>query len=94
MTYGELPASDRTRRQVPARGKRPGYTVEGQPVVLFCPRCLGEFSATRGDYFMRDPREVIKHCGRPMQLIRWDAATYHAVTPAEMVELREWPEGT
>lgn len=87
ITYGELPAADRPRRTVLKAGGG-SYTVEGRPVVLLCRRCLGQFSATRGDYFMRDPREVIKHCGRPMELIRFDAVTHHQVTAAELAELR------
>lgn len=87
IKYGDLPARDRTSRTVPAKGRRAGYTVEGRPVVLRCGRCLSEFSATRGDYFMRDPNAVITHCGRPMTLIRWDPCTAHEVTPAELAEL-------
>lgn len=87
ITYGELPTTDRTRRTI-TTGPHKGATVEGRPVVLLCGRCLGQFSATRGDYFMRDQAEVIKHCGRPMRLIRWDACTHHEVTAAELAELR------
>lgn len=87
ITYGDLPAADRTRRTV-AKAGGGSYTVEGRPVVLLCPRCLAEFSACRGDYWDRPRDAVIKHCGRPMKLIRWDACTHHDVTEGELKELR------
>lgn len=46
-----------------------GGTHESGPVFLHCAHCGGEFSATRGDYFMADPDTVMMHCGHPMQLV-------------------------
>ena len=86
MKYSELPISDRTRREV-TRGKRK-IIIEGRPVVLLCQVCLGQFSATRGDYFMRDQDSEIRHCGRAMKLIRFDAVTHHDVTAGELAELK------
>ena len=42
----------------------------GPGVKLFCPDCLGEFSATRGDYFMRSPDDVMTCCGESLRLVR------------------------
>lgn len=39
-------------------------------VILRCLYCGGEYSATRGDYFMADPNTVMKCHNRPMALVR------------------------
>lgn len=36
---------------------------ERTDAFLFCPRCHGEFSAWKGDYFWADPESVVRHCG-------------------------------
>lgn len=34
--------------------------------------CEGEWSATRGDYFMSRPDHVMRcECGEPLDLVRW-----------------------
>lgn len=37
--------------------------------LLHCPRCGGEYSAYRGDYFMARPETVMKCCRRPLRLV-------------------------
>jgi hypothetical protein len=39
-------------------------------VKLYCPHCAGEYSATRGDYFMASPDTVMSCCEAPMLLVR------------------------
>lgn len=42
--------------------------TDGPRTLLYCPRCQGEFSANRGDYFMAEPRTPLRcSCspGRP-----------------------------
>ena len=64
----DLPERDRTAEEkTTADGSK--YTLLGHPVFLHCRICGGEFSATKGDYFMADPNTVMKHCGRPMHLV-------------------------
>ena len=64
----DLPERDRTMtdKTAPDGSK---YTLLGHPVFLQCRICGGEFSATRGDYFMASPDQVMTHCGRPMRLV-------------------------
>ena len=64
----DLPARDRTSedRTAPDGSK---YILLGHPMFLHCRVCGGEFSATRGDYFLADPDQIMRHCGRPMQLV-------------------------
>lgn len=51
-------------------------TVEQLPdrptpgVFLFCSKCRGEFSATRGDYFQLDPTAPMKCCEVNLHLVR------------------------
>ncbi len=45
--------------------ERPAYGVK-----LYCPHCQGEYSATRGDYFMASPDMVMECCEAPMLLVR------------------------
>ena len=61
MRFGDLPASDRSRKEVDTGNGI--VIVEGSPVFLFCPGCDSRFSATRGDYFMELDDTLIPPCG-------------------------------
>lgn len=37
--------------------------------LLYCRKCGGEYSATRGDYWNMDPRKPFKCCGVNMLLV-------------------------
>ena len=45
--------------------EQPAYGVK-----LFCPDCLGEYSARRGDYFAASPDTIMTCCGEPMRLVK------------------------
>ncbi len=63
MRYGDLPES--RPDVINARGQR----VSARQPFLYCARCHGQFSASKGDYFLCPPQAVIRHCGRPMKLV-------------------------
>lgn len=48
--------------------------VQPNGAFITCMNCSpwNHYSATRGDYFLRDPRAVVTcgDCGEPMQLVR------------------------
>jgi len=72
LRYGDLPESDRTyeERQGPDGRK---FILVGQPTILHCPRCDGQYSATRGDYFLQADRQIIVcgNCGHDdLRLVR------------------------
>lgn len=39
-------------------------------VHLHCWECHAEYSAQRDDYFMADPKTVMRCCGQPLELLR------------------------
>ena len=91
IRYQDLPATDRHRRAIAKAG---GGTInyKGRPLVLRCVRCLESFSASRGDYFMQRQDDVIKHCGRPMELIQELACTARVLTPEQARNLVQFGE--
>lgn len=54
----DLPDPDRTHETRTAPDGST-YTLVGRPVLLRCPACGGEYSATRGDYFLSPPETVM-----------------------------------
>ncbi len=63
LTYGDLPARSTSIRTVEGR------QISGYPIVLFCPSCGEQYSATRGDYWDRTAQKVIcAYDGTPMVL--------------------------
>lgn len=46
---------------------------------LFCPECMGEYSAYRGDYFMRDPDVPFTCCDGTPLVIASKATTISVV---------------
>jgi len=51
-------------------------------VKLYCINCAGEYSATRGDYFLAQPDQLMTCCGRPLLLVQ-DQRLIKRVTPAQ-----------
>jgi hypothetical protein len=77
LRYKDLPEHDRASRTLPDGG-----TLYGRPVSLYCSKCGEKFSATRGDYFLRDPNAPVRHCGRPIQLVQAETIL-HRLTPEQ-----------
>lgn len=42
----------------------------GPGIHLHCPECQGEYSAYRGDYFMADPKTIMRCCEVPLSLMQ------------------------
>jgi hypothetical protein len=38
--------------------------------MLHCERCGENYSATRGDYFLAAPDQIMRCCGRVLKLVR------------------------
>ena len=56
-------------------------------VMLYCYRCGGEWSATRGDYFMAAPDHVFRceHCPRQPTLTLVERRTIHRAIEEDRV---------
>lgn len=65
----DLPEQDRSHQEI-TRPDGSTYHLEGRPVFLYCDTCGGEYSATRGDYFLRAPDHVMRCCKRPLRLVQ------------------------
>ncbi len=37
--------------------------------LLLCRVCQGEYSATKGDYFLANPQQVMRCCGEPLAYV-------------------------